>query len=149
MKTFRSEKPEETEELAEYVAQWILQQNSEQGALVLALNGELGSGKTTFVQDLASSLEVEEKILSPTFVILKKFNLSVSGFETLYHIDCYRVESSEELLNLDFEEIIKDPTNLVVIEWANKIKDILPENYLELQFKIKGKRERKIILNNK
>jgi len=144
MKTYYSENAEETKELANQLAQWIADQELRQEALVLALTGELGAGKTTFVQGLASFLRVEGKILSPTFVILKKFNISVSDFETFYHIDCYRIGNPEEILKLDFKEIVENPKNLVVIEWADKIKSILPEHYLKLNFEVYDKKKRKI-----
>lgn len=142
-KTHHSKNLEETEELAQRVARWIVKQKPNQKALVLALTGKLGSGKTTFVQDLAQSLGVEEKILSPTFVILKKFDLPSLNFETFYHVDCYRIEDPEELLKLGFEEIVQDPQNVVVIEWADKVKSTLPSHYLKLDFEVEG-RERKI-----
>jgi len=88
------------------------------GALVLALSGELGAGKTTFIQGLAPALGIKEKVLSPTFVIMKHF-------KNLYHIDCYRLSGAKDLKGLDFEKIIKNPKNIVVIEWAEKIKSAL------------------------
>lgn len=144
MKTYHSESLTETEELADQVAQWVVEQEPSQEALVLALTGKLGSGKTTFVQSFSEALGVEEKVLSPTFVILKKFGLSRSDFETLYHVDCYRVEEPEELLKLNFKEIIEDPQNVVIIEWADKIESILPDQYLKLDFQVEGEQERKV-----
>lgn len=148
MKPYYAEAPKQTRELAEKVAQWTEEQKLD-SALVIALTGDLGSGKTTFVQNLAASLKVQEKVLSPTFVILKKFNLPQGKFTTFYHIDCYRLEQPEELLNLGFEEIVQDPENLVVIEWADKVKEILPEHYLEIHFEVEGKQKRKIKINSK
>lgn len=143
-KTYHSESLTETEKLAEQIAQWVVKQEPSQEALILALTGKLGSGKTTFVQSFSEALGVEEKVLSPTFVILKKFGLSRSGFKTLYHVDCYRVEEPEELLKLDFKEIIENPQNVVIIEWADKIKSILPDQYLKLDFQVEGEQERKV-----
>ncbi|MEF8847293.1 MAG: tRNA (adenosine(37)-N6)-threonylcarbamoyltransferase complex ATPase subunit type 1 TsaE [Candidatus Paceibacterota bacterium] len=140
---YHSEKIDDTKRLAEETAEWITKQDPEQ-ALVVALIGELGSGKTTFVQYLANFMGVQEKILSPTFVILKKFDLPEGNFDNFYHIDCYRIEENEELLKLDFGKIIEDPTNIVVIEWADKIEPILPTHYLKMEFKVVGEKERKI-----
>jgi len=121
----------------------------ERQALVIALEGELGSGKTAFVQGLARGLGVKEKITSPTFVIFKKFKLKQAGFfEYLYHIDCYRLSSADDLVDLDFKEIINQPTNLVVIEWAEKIKKILPAKVSWFKFEYLTEDERKIVYEN-
>ncbi len=143
-KSYHSDNLKDTKKFAEQVANWIRKKEFKQQALVVALVGDLGAGKTTFVQHLGKVLGVEEKILSPTFVILKKFSPKESSFNTLYHIDCYRTEKPEELLKLNFEEIISDPNNLVIIEWADKIKSILPNHYLKLNFEVTGKGKRKI-----
>ncbi len=142
-KTYHSENLTEAEELAKQVAQWIVEQKKEK-ALVLALVGELGSGKTTFVQNLAEALGIKEKVLSPTYLILKKFDFPQSSFTTFYHIDCYRIEEPEELLKLGFEEIVNNPENVVVIEWADKIRSVLPDHYLKLNFEVTGEEKRKI-----
>ena len=105
-------------------------------AFVIALKGDLGGGKTTFVQGLAKGLNVKDKITSPTFVICKKYN-------NFYHFDCYRIKKPKEILDLGFEEIIQDPKNIVAIEWADKIRKIIPKHALWINFKFidKGKRE--------
>lgn len=139
---YQTDNVEQTRALAEQMAQRAEQQENGR-ALVLALTGELGSGKTTFVQAFAQALGVEDKILSPTFVILKKFPVPGSSFDTLYHIDCYRLQS-KELLKLGFEEIISQPRHLVMIEWADKVEQILPPHHLNLNFEVTGKNEREI-----
>ncbi len=117
-------------------------------ALIIALEGELGAGKTTFAQGLAKGFKIKEKITSPTFVILKKFNLKDSFWQNLYHIDCYRVNSPQDILDLDFKEITSRPKNIVVIEWAEKIKSILPkEKVLWVSFSYLEKNERKLSIN--
>jgi len=115
-------------------------------ALVVALEGDLGSGKTTFIQGLAQGLKVKENILSPTFVIQKDFLLKLKNFKNLYHIDAYRLKNPEELLELGFKDLIKNPENLIVIEWADKIKKILPKNILKIEFTNLEKNKRKIII---
>jgi tRNA threonylcarbamoyladenosine biosynthesis protein TsaE len=117
------------------------------GALVLGLKGDLGAGKTTFIQGLAEGLKIKEPILSPTFVILKRFDLSgrsAGRLKNLYHMDCYRIDGAEDLVGINFEEIIKDKGNLIVIEWAEKIKEILPEDSVWLKFDHLGGDRRKI-----
>lgn len=140
---YRTNNVEQTRALAERVAQWA-ERYENGGALILALTGELGSGKTTFVQAFARALGVEDKILSPTFVILKKFPIPDSSFDVLYHIDCYRLEEPEELLKLGFEDIIKQPQHLVIVEWADKVEQILPAHRLSLHFEVTGKNKRAI-----
>jgi len=115
-------------------------------ALVVALEGDLGSGKTTFIQGLAQGLEVKENILSPTFVIQKDFSLALKNYKNLYHIDAYRLKNPSELLGLGFKDLIKNSENLIVIEWADKIKKILPKNILKIEFTNLEKNKRKIII---
>jgi len=121
-----------------------------QGALVLVLVGELGAGKTTFVQGLAKTLGVKEKILSPTFVIQKRFMIYdlrfKNKFKNLYHLDCYRIENAKNLAGLGLEEILKDKKNLVVIEWAERVANILPADTVWLNFQHKGGDKRKITI---
>ncbi len=115
-------------------------------ALVLALQGDLGSGKTTFTQGLAKSLIIKQRITSPTFVITKRFKIQDSRFKNLYHIDCYRLNKPEEILNLGWQEIIANPKNIVVIEWPEKIKKFLPKNTIYLKFKFINENQRYISL---
>ena len=121
--------------------------NSKQ-ALIIALEGDLGSGKTTFIQGLAQGLKIKENILSPTFVIQKNFSLLLKNYKNLYHIDAYRLKNPEELLELGFEDLIRNPENLIVIEWADKIKKLLPRNIFKIEFINLGKNKRKIIIND-
>ena len=91
------------------------------GAAVLALSGELGSGKTAFVKALAKELGVEETVTSPTFVIEKIYKLSHSRFKNLVHVDAYRLESAHELEVLGFKELLQNAENLVAIEWPERV----------------------------
>ncbi len=120
--------------------------NSKQ-ALVIALKGDLGSGKSTFIQGLAQGLKVKENILSPTFVIQKDFSLALKNYRSLYHIDAYRLKNPEELLELGFKDLIRNPENLIVIEWADKVKKLLPRNILWIKFENLGEDKRKIYVS--
>ena len=101
---------------------------------ILILVGELGSGKTTFVKGLAKGLGVDANITSPTFVLVKSYKLKTKSYDKIYHIDCYRL-TPEELAALNFQEIINNPQNIILIEWAEKIKKILPKkNAIWLKF---------------
>jgi tRNA threonylcarbamoyladenosine biosynthesis protein TsaE len=100
------------------------------GATVVGLYGDLGAGKTSFTQGLAKAFGVEESVVSPTFVIEKIYEVGVAGrpFFHFIHIDAYRLEDSRELLNLGWEKILKDNSNIIVIEWPEKVIDIMPEH---------------------
>lgn len=119
-----------------------------EGALVIGLEGNLGSGKTTFTQGFAKGLEIKEKILSPTFVIFKKYKIQDTKYKirAFYHVDCYRLKKPQELLELGFKEIIGDPKNIVVIEWVERVKKILPKNSIQIKFIATGKNQRLIKL---
>lgn len=137
------------------LAQQILARGPLSTAFVLGLQGDLGSGKTTFVQGLAAGFDIRERITSPTFVLMKKFKIPQrragflrgrqnSKFKVFYHLDCYRLEKPAEIVSLGWEEIINNPANIVVIEWPEKIKVILSSGVIWLKFNIKGKNKRKI-----
>ena len=96
----------------------------------LALNGDLGAGKTTFTQGLAKGLGVEEEISSPTFTIIKQYDeLELP----LYHMDVYRLERAEEMEDLGYEEYFYG-NGVTVVEWAENIKELWPKEYLEIRF---------------
>ena len=122
-------------------------------AFIIALEGNLGSGKTTFIQGLAKGLEIRESVLSPTFLILKQFPINYSarggpavGWKNFYHIDAYRLKNPEELLDLGFSDLINNPENIIVIEWADKIKKILPKNTIWIKFINLGENKRMITI---
>ena len=141
-----SKAPSQTKKLGQFLAQEILKTPFPKRALILGLEGDLGGGKTTFLQGFARGLGIEEKILSPTFIIIKKFHIPYSTFQEFYHIDCYRIKKSKEILDLGFKKIIFDPQNIIAIEWADRIKKILPKDTLFLKFDFINKDIRKIAL---
>jgi len=120
-------------------------------ALVFGLRGELGSGKTKFTQAFAKGLGIKKRLTSPTFVLIKRYKVSIPKashkFHYLYHLDCYRLNKPKQLLELDFNEIIDDSKNILLIEWAEKVKKILPKNIIWIKFKIVDSKKRKIIIN--
>jgi tRNA threonylcarbamoyladenosine biosynthesis protein TsaE len=108
-----------------------------EGATVLGLSGELGAGKTTFVQALARVLGVTESVTSPTFVIARFYPLPTSSlFTRLVHVDAYRIESLSELDPIGMDDIFRDPNNLVVVEWPEKIAPRLPLSVQYLRFAV-------------
>lgn len=134
----------ETKKVAALLAKKIKEKTQPKQALIVALEGSLGSGKTTFTQGLAKGLGIKENVLSPTFVIQKDFLLSLKNFRNFYHIDAYRLRNPQELLELGFGDLIKNQGNLIVIEWADKIKKILPKHIMKIKFFNLGKNQRKI-----
>lgn len=145
--------PAQTKKLGRVLAKQILRIKRRKKALIIGLEGDLGSGKTTFLQGLAAGLGIKEKILSPTFVILKKFNMGKLKGQRLkaqirwfYHVDCYRIKKTKEILELGFEEIISNHVNIIAIEWAEKIRKIIPKEAIWVKFEFIDKTNRKIML---
>ena len=115
------------------------------GALTIGLEGDLGSGKTTFVQDAGKSMGLVENLTSPTFIIEKIYDLPKNSlFKKFVHVDAYRLDSAEELQRLGFHEILKDKSNIVFIEWPEKIKSILPHDTKSIVFTFVNETTRKI-----
>lgn len=98
--------------------------------MVICLIGELGSGKTVFTKGFANALGIEEVITSPTFNIIKEY---LNGEMPLYHMDAYRIEEQET--EIGFEDYF-NKGGVTIIEWADIIKDKLPEERLEIKFKV-------------
>jgi len=109
-------------------------QEKHAGATVLALYGDLGSGKTTFVQELGKHLGIMHSMQSPTFVIMKRYKLPTTGYKSFIHIDAYRLDKPEELARLGFEQLRADPDNLIAIEWAERIEKFLPRDCTRIRF---------------
>lgn len=141
--------PRQTQKLGEILAKEALKTKLKKGALILGLEGDLGGGKTTFLQGFAKGLGTKEKILSPTFIILKRFKIKGLRFKCFYHIDCYRIEKPKEILDLGFKEVISNPKNIVTIEWAERIQKILPAGTIILKFELINQKTRKITVGFK
>ena len=114
------------------------------GGEILALVGDLGSGKTTFVQGLAKGLGIKKRVISPTFIIMRHYPIA-----HFYHIDLYRLEKNieHEIKGLGLEEIWGKQENIVAIEWAEKIKDLLPKNTIWITFEQFDENSRKIMID--
>ncbi len=137
---------EETQKVAEdFVSKLLPKQDT---ATVVGLYGNLGAGKTAFTQCVAKTLGINEKVLSPTFVIEKIYELINQKFSHLIHIDAYRMDSSDELKRLGWQEIISNPKNLILIEWPERVADVMPE-HIKITLKPlenEGSREIEIVL---
>jgi tRNA threonylcarbamoyladenosine biosynthesis protein TsaE len=123
-----SKTTKDTEKIAKDFLKICLNSKSK-NPCVVCLHGDLGAGKTTFSQFLAKELGVKRKVNSPTFVIMKRYEIKNknSGFKNLYHLDAYRLKKEKELEVLGWKEIISNPDNLVLIEWPENISKAVPK----------------------
>ncbi len=119
------------------------------GATVIALSGDLGSGKTTFTKAFAQALGISPNhITSPTFVIEKRFDIQNHfHFKRFIHIDAYRLEKPEEIIRLGWEATLSDRGNLIVIEWPENIGAALPKDAIRISFKFIDENTREIVFN--
>lgn len=136
---------EETKRLGQKIATDLVKKLDDK-PIVVALEGELGAGKTTFSQGFASGLGIKSRIISPTFILMRRYE----GKKDFYHVDLYRlVENVErEVENLGLKDVWNDPKNIVLIEWADKIKNILPKGTIRIKFEEEGENSRKITIDN-
>ena len=118
------------------------------GATVLALSGELGGGKTRFVQGVAHGLGITKRITSPTFVIRKDYLVRSrkTPFRLFVHLDFYRLSRTRDLWGLGLRETFKRSDVLVAVEWAERIKNIIPSYAIKVTFQRLEEHERKIII---
>ena len=113
---------------------------------IVALIGDLGSGKTTFAQGFAEGLDIFESIVSPTFKLVNEYDGEKCK---LIHVDTYRLDGIEDFLNICGEDIIRTPGAIILIEWADKIIDILPPETVQINFQRVSNTEndRELIIN--
>ncbi|OGI29609.1 MAG: tRNA (adenosine(37)-N6)-threonylcarbamoyltransferase complex ATPase subunit type 1 TsaE [Candidatus Moranbacteria bacterium RIFOXYA12_FULL_44_15] len=153
---FVTNNSEQTRKLGEILASEL------KGGEVVCLSGDLGAGKTTFTQGLLKGLGVKGPYMSPTFLIMKEYKWEITNYklqitnykqitkskiQNIYHVDAYRVDG-EDMLGLGWEEIVADKNNVIIVEWAERICDIIPENSLWVRFEWIGENERRITFGN-
>ncbi len=118
---------------AEETVEWGKKFAKELKPTVVCLYGELGSGKTTFTQGFAKGLGISSRLLSPTFIIVRRYGIKpLPGF--LYHVDLYRLQKKEDLEGLGLPEMFADRSSYAVIEWAEKLGDFLPKSRVDIHF---------------
>ncbi|MDP2664777.1 MAG: tRNA (adenosine(37)-N6)-threonylcarbamoyltransferase complex ATPase subunit type 1 TsaE [bacterium] len=132
--TFVSNSPSATRAFGNRVAKSILRLPIGKHAVVLSLEGELGSGKTTFSQGFAKGLGIRGRVTSPTFVIVKPYKLQTKNYKLLYHIDCYRLKKPQELLELGWKDMAANHKAIILMEWGNRVKQILPKHTIRISF---------------
>lgn len=139
--------PTATQKLATEIAEEVMGLRPPEGsARVVCLWGNLGAGKTTFAQGFAQPLGIKGTIASPTFVLMKDYTLRGEwlGYK-LYHFDCYRVQSEEELFHLGWREIMSDEQSVVLVEWPEKVTEFLPPRRWDLHLHFRSPEEREAI----
>ena len=129
--------PEETNRLGENFSGFM------QRGDVLAFVGDLASGKTTFIKGILKGLQFEKPVTSPTFTLVNEYNAKYP----VIHIDCYREDELERWIKLGMNDYMNEE-NIVIIEWADKMKSLLPENTFHVNFSHKSLNSREIILSN-
>lgn len=137
--TLRSQSSEETKSLGNLLAPLLVPGD------VLVMSGDLGAGKTTFVQGLAKGLGIVERVTSPTFVLMKEYQ---GGRFPLMHLDVYRLARVQEVIDLGIDEYL-DPSYVVVVEWGDKVEPLLPQDHLTIELVHEGGDVRTITLTGK
>ena len=145
----------ETRKLAALLAKELLNWPAHRkSAMTVSLRGDLGAGKTTFAQGFAKGLGVKEMIKSPTFVILKRYRIptsyklqATSCLKYFYHLDCYRLKSAKDARSIGLPEILKNPENLVLIEWPERIEKALKGKFITISFSSEDETSGKISFN--
>ncbi len=135
MITYQSSSSTGTKRFGRELAKKILKSGRSKKAVIVALSGELGAGKTTFTQGFGAGLGIRSKIQSPTFILMRNTKLSQlsnSKFVNFVHIDAYRADA-KDFLKLGFRKIAADPKNIILIEWAERLKKILPKSAIWLK----------------
>ncbi|HEU4868443.1 MAG TPA: tRNA (adenosine(37)-N6)-threonylcarbamoyltransferase complex ATPase subunit type 1 TsaE [Actinomycetota bacterium] len=137
--TIKSHSSEETQSLGGLLAPLLVPGD------VLVMSGDLGAGKTTFVQGLAHGLGIVERVTSPTFVLMKEYQ---GGRFPLMHLDVYRLGKVQEVIDLGIDEYF-DPSYVVVVEWGDKVEPLLPQDHLTIELVHEGGDVRNITLTGK
>jgi len=140
MKEYYTNNQKETEGLATQLAQDL------KGGELLAFSGNLGAGKTVFVQALAKALGVKENVTSPTFVLMKVYDLKHNKADKFVHVDCYRLSGQEDLFDIGLGDYLNHDNIIVAVEWADKIIN-LPKTAIKINIDLITEDKRKITIN--
>lgn len=136
----KTKSAKETQKVAQNLAKDL------KGGDVIALFGDLGSGKTVFVQGLASGFGIRRRVTSPTFIFMRSYPFVLKGIPlTFYHLDLYRGQEESDFRSLGLEEIFSKDS-IVVLEWAEKIKNILPRKRIDVYMNTVDENTRKILI---
>ncbi|OGE36446.1 tRNA (adenosine(37)-N6)-threonylcarbamoyltransferase complex ATPase subunit type 1 TsaE [Candidatus Daviesbacteria bacterium RIFCSPHIGHO2_12_FULL_43_11] len=139
---YQTNSPGETQKIAKELAQ-----KYKDGG-IFALSGPLGAGKTTFIQGFAQGLGITERLLSPTFVIMRQHEIPKNPEGKLYHIDLYRLDKITEIDSLGLSEIFSNPKNIIFIEWSEKMETLLPKQTIKIHLEITSEETRQILIED-
>lgn len=146
---YLTQSPSQTEKIGENLAKNLLKKKAR---IIIGLTGNLGGGKTTFLKGFAKGLGIKEKIASPTFLIMKSFNvpkdeqLNPQRFSVFFHFDCYRIKKEKEILDIGFKNIVSNSENITAVEWSDKIRKIMPRDSIFIDFRFKNEKTREIFI---
>lgn len=138
-KEYITESARETEKLGEALAKEI------KGGEIISLVGDLGGGKTTFTKGFAAGLGIKKNITSPTFLVMREYPVRHKKISKLYHFDAYRIKNAEEFLDLGFNEFLKEKQAVILIEWADKVRRILPKKSVIIEFSFIDDQKRRVV----
>jgi tRNA threonylcarbamoyladenosine biosynthesis protein TsaE len=140
MKEYISKNQADTARIATELAEEL------KGGELLALSGNLGAGKTVFVKALAKAFGIEENITSPTFVLMKVYDIDHQKVNKFVHVDCYRLSTQEDLFQIGLSDYLNYDNIIVAIEWADKIAN-LPDTAIKINIELLEEDKRKITIN--
>ena len=133
------------EELHRFAVEFVENiKRQDHGATIVSLSGELGAGKTTFTQEVAKCFGIKDVVTSPTFVIEKIYKLEDQKFSHLIHIDAYRLDGGSELEKLGWDDLVRDDSNIIFVEWPENVSSIIPKNSIKISFEVKDENSRNI-----
>ena len=126
---------EATQRLGAEFGHTLLEKGKDSIPHVVCLWGELGSGKTTFTQGLAKGLGITSRLPSPTFIIVRRYGIPNTS-NVLYHMDLYRVQGTSEVEGLGFAEMRTDPAAYIIVEWPERLGNMLPDKRIDIRFEV-------------
>jgi tRNA threonylcarbamoyladenosine biosynthesis protein TsaE len=133
---YRSSSSEDTKRYGENFARRALKRGRHpRHATVIALQGDLGAGKTTFTQGFFKGLGIKRVPNSPTFILMRRTSLKRKSFKNVFHIDAYRLSGEKALEALEFKDLVRDPSNIILIEWPERVAKALPKKRTVIRFK--------------
>ncbi len=140
---------EETEEFAnKFAKKYKRSFSTNKSGVIIALSGPLGAGKTTFIQGFAKGLGIKSKLTSPTFILVKEYPLPFRSDAKLYHIDLYRLESPQQLLDLGLKDLFDDSKNIILIEWAEKLINLWGKPVVKINLEYLSEFKRKMTITD-
>jgi len=136
-----SKSEQETKKLAAEIARGL------KGGEILTLSGDLGTGKTTFVKGMAEFFNIADEVSSPTFTLIQEYGIDDKKYPlfSLIHIDCYRLDNEQDLIDIGIQDYFSGSESVVIIEWAEKVRPIIPANATWIKFKHGSNLEERII----